>query len=58
MASVQIVWTFNMYQYMLPGGVDYGKPILDGRFGVIDVTWFKDPRYAIAHGLKSEKSAI
>ena len=28
---------------------DYGKPILDGRFGVIDVTWFKDPRYAIAH---------
>ena len=21
MASVQIVWTFNLYQYMLPGGV-------------------------------------
>ena len=22
MASVQIVWTFNLYQYMLPGGVN------------------------------------
>ena len=23
---------------------DYGHPILEGRFNVIDITWFKDPR--------------
>ena len=23
---------------------DYGTPIMDGRFGVIDVTWYRDPK--------------
>ena len=23
--------------------IDYGEAILDGEFGVIDITWFKDP---------------
>ena len=23
---------------------DYGTPIMNGRFGVIDVTWYRDPK--------------
>ena len=24
---------------------DYGKPILEGQFGVIDITWYQDEKY-------------